>query len=713
MENNQVSEFEGLEVIDIKRVFFLLRRNLWLIITGLILGAGLTLGFSLAQTPIYAASTQVMVTRSSAQGSSSVDVTQSLDVWTISQTYVELLSQQWILDKVAEELGLEEEGIGSVSVSLSQDYAPLIYIEVEDSDPARAVLIANTLVKVLIDQNESMQSVRYASAEESLDLQIQKIEEQIQQTQAAVDQAKKDAYAVQVVETQEKIKNTQSVIETTNAEIARLSRIGSVEQAQFLLFDAQNRQVTLQVLLSEQTAQYQRLSDDLETNPLVQSDPAYAPAVQASMTELDKAIKNTREQIDALTQEINFLLPLTQPGAFVRAFQEKQETLTLQQALLNSYQETFTNLQISGKLATDTNEITTLESNLDLYQQIYLGLLNNRETIRLQRVQNMPNVVQANTAIATESPIRPRKTLNTLLGGIAGFILVLAFVLIRDFLDTTIKSREDVERAIGLPVLGYVLSLPMDAERDGPFVMHSPRAPAAEAFRSLRTNLEFIGVDKPIKSLLISSSEASEGKTVTAANLGVIMAQGGKNVLLVDADLRKPRLHQELGVPNRVGLSDLFRNRITIDEAIQSLNGLSLSVITSGGIPPNPAELLGSEKMAHILKELTMRFDIVIIDSSPTLVTDSQLISARVDGVLIVMRAGETQAETAKMTFEQYKRVNARMLGVVLNNLSTGSHYGYAPYANYKYYREEDLPTSSKPKFPFRLPWQREKKRPS
>jgi polysaccharide biosynthesis transport protein len=711
MENNQVSEFEGLEVIDIKRVFFLLRRNLWLIIAGLILGAGLTLGFSLAQTPIYAASTQVMVTRSSAQGSSSVDVTQSLDVWTISQTYVELLSQRWILDKVAEELGMEEDGVGSVSVSLSQDYAPLIYIEVEDPDPARAVLIANTLVKVLIDQNESMQSVRYASAEESLDLQIQKMEEQIQQTQAAVDQAKKDAYAVQVVEIQEKIKNTQSVIETKNAEIARLSRIGSAEQAQFLLFDAQNRQVTLQVLLSEQTAQYQRMSDDLQTNPLVNSDPAYAPAVQSSMTELDKAIKNTREQIDALTQEINFLLPLTQPGAFARAFQEKQETLTLQQALLNSYQETFTNLQISGKLTTDTNEITTLESNLDLYQQIYLGLLNNRETIRLQRVQNMPNVVQANTAIATDGPIRPRKTLNTILGSIAGFILVLAFVLIRDYLDTTIKSREDVERAVGLPVLGYVLSLPVETERDGPFVMHSPRAPAAEAFRSLRTNLEFIGVDKPIKSLLISSSEASEGKTVTAANLGVIMAQGGKNVLLVDADLRKPRLHQELGVPNRVGLSDLFRNRITIDEAIQSLNGLPLSVITSGGIPPNPAELLGSEKMVQILKELTARFDIVIIDSSPTLVTDSQLISARVDGVLIVMRAGETQAETAKMTFEQYRRVNARMLGVVLNNMSTGSHYGYAPYANYKYYREEDLPTSSKPKLSFRFPWQREKKR--
>jgi capsular exopolysaccharide synthesis family protein len=707
MENNQ-SEFDAFEAVDLKRIFALLRRNLWLILLGSALGAGLALTFSLLQTPIYGAGTQVIVTRNSSQ-SSSVDVTQSLDVWTISQTYVELLSQEWITDKVSERLGGDDD-IGAVTVSLSKDYAPIIYIETEDPDPNRAALIANTLVDVLIDQNEIIQSVRYASAEESLDLQIRQMEEQITQAQADLEQAKKDAYTAQVAEAQEKIQNTQSAIEATRAEVIKLGSIGSAEQAQFLLTGAQNRLTSLESLLLEQELQYQQMEDDLKTNPLVQTDPAYEPSVRARMAEFGAIMDSTREQIGLLVEEIDHLTPLAESGALARTLREKQDLLALQETLLATYQDALTALQISGKLTSDTNEVVTLENNLNLYQQIYLGLLNNRETIRLQRIQNMPNVVQANSAVATQFPIRPRKTLNTILGGMAGLILALSTVLVRDFLDTTIKSADDVERAVGLPVLGYILPLTGNKEKDGPYVMHYPRAPAAEAFRSLRTNLEFIGVDKPIKSLLISSSDTSEGKTITTANLGVIMTQGGKKVLLLDADLRKPRLHQEMGISNRVGLSDLFRGRVTMDEAIQRVDGLNISVITSGGIPPNPAELLGSEKMGQILNDLASRFDIILIDSSPTLVTDSQLIAARVDGVLIVMRAGETPSEAAKATAEQYRRVNARLLGVVLNNVVPGSHYGYAPYSYYQYYREGEVPSANESRLKLlRLPWQRKK----
>jgi capsular exopolysaccharide synthesis family protein len=450
------------------------------------------------------------------------------------------------------------------------------------------------------------------------------------------------------------------------------------------------------------------MSDDLARNPLVQSDPNYAPGVQASMAELEIAINTTREQIDSLTADINYLTPLAEPGMFEKTIKEKQETLSLQESLLTTYQENLTALQASGKITTDTNEIIAIQSNLNLYQQIYLGLLDNRESIRLNRIQNMPNVVQANPAIATEAPVRPRKMLNTIMGGLAGMIIALSIVLLREFLDTTIKTRDDVEKAVGLPVLGYSLPLPNNKDLDGPFVLNSPRAPAAEAFRSLRTNLEFIGVDKPIKSLLISSSEASEGKTITAANLAVIMAQGGRKVVIIDADLRRPRLHQEMGISNRIGLSDIFRGKISLDDALQPYRDLSLSIITSGGIPPNPAELLGSEKMKHILDELMARFDIVLIDSSPTLVTDSQLIAARVDGVLLVVRAGESQIESARVTVEQYRRVNARILGVVLNNVVNGGQYGYS---NYYYYRHDDetsFTKNGKLKFPgFRLPWKR------
>lgn len=706
MEFNKIQDNESFDTIDLKHFFGLLRRNIWFIIVIFLLTTTTALIFSFLQTPVYSATTQVMVVQSSSQGTS-VDVTQSLDVWTLAQTYLELLSQNWITDRVAEHLNDGKE-IGLVKISLSTDYAPILYIEVEDPDPARAILIANTLVEVLIEQNESIQSTRYTNAEKNLDLQIKQMEEQLAKTQANLEQAKKNAFATQLTDAKNTIQNTQVTIENTRAELSRLNSIGGTEQAQAILADAQLRLIGLQTQLSEQNTQYQQISDDLATNPQVQLDPNYASTTRAKLAEMESMINSTNGQIKLLNQDISYLTPLVEYGALGRAIKEKEDFLALQETLLFTYQESLKNLEASGKITTNTNEITSLENNLNLYQQIYLGLIDNRETIRLNRIQNMPNVVQANPAIATEAPVRPRKVFNALIGGIAGLIIGLSIVLLKDLLDTTIKSREDVEKALGLPVLGYSLPLNAGQESEGPFVLNFPRAPAAEAFRSLRTNLEFIGVDQPIKSLLISSSEASEGKTVTVANLAVIMAQGGKKVVIIDADLRRPRLHQEMGISNRLGLSDIFRGKITLEDALQRYRDLSLWIITSGGIPPNPAELLGSEKMKYILNELVSRFDIVLIDSSPTLVTDSQLIAARVDGVLLVVRAGESQAEAARATVEQYRRVNARLLGVVLNNVNSGGQYGYA---NYYYYHNDGNDLFSKKgnfKIPtLRLPWKR------
>jgi capsular exopolysaccharide synthesis family protein len=536
------------------------------------------------------------------------------------------------------------------------------------------------------------------------------MEEQIAASQAALEGANETAYATQLDEAQAKIKNTQTTIDNTHAEISKFNSLGSSAQAASLLAVKQNQLAAVQETLDEQLAEYQAMSDDLASNPLVQSDPLYAPTVQAQMAELGVAINATRAQMEALSQEVTYLTPLAAAGALSAAIKERQDFLASQEILLTTYQDAYIALQVSGKITTASNEVASLDSNLKLYQQIYLGLLNNRETLRLDRIQNMPNVVQANPSIATKDPVRPRTLLNTLLGGMAGLILALSAVLLVDFLDTTVKSREDVERAVGLPVLGYVLPMASSKEKSGPFVTHSPRSPAAEAFRSLRTSLEFIGAGKPIKSILVSSSGAGEGKTIIATNLALIMAQGGKNVVIIDADLRRPRLHQELGISNRIGLSDIFRGRVTVDDALQPYGDTNLSIITSGGIPPNPAELLASEMMVQILDELTTKFDMVVVDSTPTLVTDSQLIAARVDGVLLVVRAGQTQSEASRSTVDQYRRVGARLLGVILNNVFANN--GYDPYTNYTYYHYDEDHRQAETGLSrfFRLPWNSKRK---
>ena len=713
MENNRTQDFEAFETLDIKRFVDSLRRGIFWIILGLTLGIGAAFLASKLQTPIYAASTQVMAARSNTQ-SPVTDITQQLSSQQVAQTYVELLLQDWVRDNVAARVGGERIGENQIDVNAATN-TQIIRINVEDADPARAVLIANTLVQVLSEQNESIQSTRYNDTEASLELQIIELEGKIAGIQADLGKATSEALTEQLTNAKTNINLTQESINAIETEIARLNAVGNTVRAQALLATNQSRYDQNQLLLTQQLAEYQELQDKLATDPQVQQDAALATAIQTQMAELGVTINNTRDQISSLEEEITWLTSLTEAGVFDKTLDDKEHELTSQQELLVSYQEIYTKYLVTGKVDGTTDEITSLEKNLNLYQQIYLNALNNREAVRLARMQNVTNIVQLNPAIASETPVRPRVLFNTILGGVAGLIVSITAILLMNSLDTTIKTREDVERTLNMAVLGY--SLHMDAKdnsRPGPHVVSFPRSPAAEAFRSLRTNLDYIAVDKPLKSILISSSGASEGKTTVAANLAAIIAQSGKRVVLLDADLRRPRLHHEFGLINRVGLSDIFLEKTPLKNAIQVWDDPYLSVITSGGIPPNPAELLASEKMRKILDELESMFDFVVVDSTPTIVTDSQLIAARVGGVLLVLSPGATPAEAARTTVEQYRRVGARLLGIVMNNVQDNQSYynGYAPYSNYTYYQHGSSKGSSNgrktsPKGKIKLPWQR------
>ncbi len=233
--NNTPPEYDTFESIDLKRLFDLLRRNLWLIVLGLLLGSGAAFIARRLQPPVYAASTQVMVTRTESSSPVS-DVTQTLNTQQIAQTYVELLSQEWIAEKVAERIGSKVDP-GQISVKLTIN-TPIINIGAEDPDPVRAAQIANTLVQVLIEQNESMQSGRYSSAEDSLNLQIQQMEEQIATAQAELTKTNTEAYAAQLLEAQNKIQDTEGAIEVTKAEIAKLEDLDSPAYARNLLITA-------------------------------------------------------------------------------------------------------------------------------------------------------------------------------------------------------------------------------------------------------------------------------------------------------------------------------------------------------------------------------------------------------------------------------------------------------------------------------------------
>jgi non-specific protein-tyrosine kinase len=226
------------------------------------------------------------------------------------------------------------------------------------------------------------------------------------------------------------------------------------------------------------------------------------------------------------------------------------------------------------------------------------------------------------------------------------------------------------------------------------YVSRQPRSPVSEAFRLLRTNLEFAAVDHPIRRLLITSTGPNEGKTTVVANLAAVIAQGGHKVALIDADLRRPKLHRFLGLPNQFGLSDVFRGNVTLPMVSQHMNTLeNISIVTTGSLPPNPSELLGSLKMDQILEEAQRLSDIVILDSPPSLVADVQIMAAKVDAVVVIVYPGHTQMDAARATMEQLRRAGARVVGVVLNRIPRhrADYYGgyrhYSPYySGYHYY---------------------------
>jgi non-specific protein-tyrosine kinase len=336
-----------------------------------------------------------------------------------------------------------------------------------------------------------------------------------------------------------------------------------------------------------------------------------------------------------------------------------------------------------------------LETALAQYRQTYASLLQSYEQVRVSESASTSNVVQIEPAIPPEKPIRPRTLTNTALAGVIGLMVAVGVVFVIEAMDDTIHGTDDVTQHLHLPILGVIFR--HESGNGNLITIEQPRSPIAEAFRSLRTNLQFASVDTPLRTLLVTSPSPSDGKTTVVANLGIVLAQSGRKVVLVDADMRRPMVHEKLKLKNRNGLSSLFvADKIDLNGSLQKTVAENFMALPVGEIPPNPAELLGSEKMYDILEEIGKLADIILVDSPPVIaVTDSVILAHRVDGVLLVIKPGITKMEAARQAVEQLQRAGANILGIVLNDVDMSrSRYGYYHYKgyyySYQYYMDEE-----------------------
>jgi succinoglycan biosynthesis transport protein ExoP len=272
-------------------------------------------------------------------------------------------------------------------------------------------------------------------------------------------------------------------------------------------------------------------------------------------------------------------------------------------------------------------------------------------------------------AQAPTTPSAPIIPLTLLIGVVGGFALALVFAILRAVLDTRVRRPEDAQAVTDRPVLGGIAH--SGAVKKNPLVMRTePTGRLAEEFRSLRTNLQFLDVDRSLKSMVITSSTEGEGKTTTAVNLALAIADTDSDVLIIDADLRRPRVAESLLLDGSVGLTDVLIGRVSLDDALQEWGDGELTVLPAGAIPPNPNELLQSEAMERLLESLEGRFGTIVIDAPPLLpVSDAAILSHRAAGTLMVCAAGHATKGQLADAIDKVERVGGRVLGVVLTKL--------------------------------------------
>jgi tyrosine-protein kinase Etk/Wzc len=370
-------------------------------------------------------------------------------------------------------------------------------------------------------------------------------------------------------------------------------------------------------------------------------------------------------------------------------------------------------------------KLARLERMARVDEKLYLMMQEKFEESRITEVAQLGNVRLIDPAKPPKNPIKPRKKLNMLLGAMIGLGLGIGLTFLLEYVDNSLRTIEDLER-MGLTVLGSIprikeeeavkrmkilpstngghngstnghaahgATVHQEAKRIAArLITHfAPKSPISEAYRSVRTNIQYTRLDKSLRALLVTSPGPSEGKSTSGANLAITMAQMGSRVLLVDTDLRRPVLHSIFKLDKRLGLTNVLVGRNTLDEAVQRTEIENLSLLTSGPLPPNPSELLGSSAMRQTLEEIKRKYDFAIFDTPPIIaVTDAAVLGSLLDGIILVIKSGHTDRNAAARAVALLNNLKHRLLGALLNGVDVENMYGsYYYYYHYYYYGKD------------------------
>jgi len=693
--------------IDLREYLRILLKRKWTIVLVFVLVVAAVTVVTLRQPKIYSAKTVVLIDRETPSVLGQVKEVVSLGergYWGQLQylnTQKKVIRSRHIARKVVEALNLETDPdfsgpdpagslIGLLDVQEVKD-SRLIEILVEHQKPEKAQKLANTVARAYIEANLERKVQATESATEWLAKQLDKMKQKVTDSEMDLYEFKQkhNVVTTSIEDKATMISKKLDAVseELTGAEAKRRALEVRHEQLDSLSA-AGNVPALVQALKSPLLDKLRENEAELEKErkKLLEKYKERWPAVQ----EIDAQLKQVRT---SLLREIQDILLSVRSDLDAARENETRIRRSLQG----------TKGEALG-LSKHEIEYSRLKREADNYQRLYKILLQRHKESDLTKLLHSNNIAVLDRAELPRAPIKPRVHLNILLACVIGLLGGIGLAFFLEFLDNTVKTQDDVERVVGLPFLG-LLPTAREGERAGKkglapkvdlYAHEHPKSSMAECARSIRTNVLFTTGGKASLKLLVTSAGPQEGKTTTASTLATTMASSGSRTLLIDTDMRRPRVHKVFGMEAEQGLSTVIVGETDLDQAIQASAVPSLDVLPCGPVPPNPAELLGSPRFLEIVEALAQRYDRLVFDSPPVVaVTDSMVLAGQVDGVVLVLKSGRTTRELAKQAKKQLDDVGAKLLGCVMNDVDLDAReYGYYHYYYYHkygyYYGERD-----------------------
>lgn len=564
----------------------------------------------------------------------------------------------------------------------------IMYVVVRSTNPRLAADAANAHVSTYEDYAKGLLSTDTKKASGALSTEFDDAETKLREAEAALFQFQNDndLLAVSLEERQNMVSSSINAYSTKLNEVrssrieltARLNRMRQasaedVLQSPILLMGNNTSFDSLRAQYYSERNKFIEL--EKEVGP---KNPAYQMQ-KAKVDDLYSALQTEAKRMLAANEEQLKAILATESALESELEQARKEALAL------------------GPKIVAYNDLNRKKKSVEDRYNILRGRLSTSELAdRMNRSIDTTNVRPLDKALVPTKPVAPNMKVNVAIACVLSLLVGLGLVVLLVYLDRSIKTADDAQQAAGVPVLGIIpaldeASIVADAEgaraRDL-YVHEHPTSAIAECCRSLRTNILFSAADRQVKTIVVSSANPQEGKTTSVIYLGTTMAQSGQRVLLIDTDMRRPRLHASLGIPRQTGMSNLILGDVNYDEAIKSTTIPNLFVLPCGPLPPNPAELLMSQRFVNVLAELGTRFDRLILDSPPLqVVADAVVLSKHADGCILVARAGKTVRDDLKRSARQLRNVDSTIFGVIVNAIEPDMRSGY--YYTYYGYSEE------------------------